>query len=79
MVLMDVRLKGDMSGIESGKAIKASLHIPVIIMTAYTVDEIRTAYDLSDDFLFLTKPIQENLLTETVSIAWEQSNNDSPR
>jgi CheY-like chemotaxis protein len=61
LVLMDIRLKGEMNGIDSAKTIKACLHIPIILVTAYTDDEIRETYGISDDFLFINKPILGHL------------------
>ncbi|MDA8155119.1 MAG: response regulator [Actinomycetota bacterium] len=42
-VLMDIRMRGKMDGIEAGKIISARLGIPVIIMTAYfdKIDELQ--------------------------------------
>lgn len=38
VVLMDIRLQGDMDGVEAAQQIRASATIPVVFMTAY-VDE----------------------------------------
>jgi CheY-like chemotaxis protein len=72
LVLMDIRLKGGMNGIESAKIIRAHLHIPIIIVTAYTAHEIRESYSLTDEFLFINKPIQESQLTESIVTACRQ-------
>ena len=39
LVLMDIRLKGDMDGIEAAKRIRHRFNIPVIYLTAYADDE----------------------------------------
>jgi two-component system, cell cycle sensor histidine kinase and response regulator CckA len=38
VVLMDIRLQGDMDGVEAARQIQASVALPVVFMTAY-VDE----------------------------------------
>ena len=38
LVLMDIRLKEDMDGIEAAREIRARFNIPVVYLTAYTDD-----------------------------------------
>jgi CheY-like chemotaxis protein len=67
LVLMDIRLKGGMSGIDCARQIQARWRIPVIFTTAYSADEIRRTCDMDDASLFLTKPIQEQELARAVA------------
>jgi CheY-like chemotaxis protein len=69
VVLMDIRLKGEMSGIDSARAIQSHLQIPVIFTTAYSAEEIRDTFAIDDRFLFVTKPIQEYELAQAISTA----------
>src|SRR5687768_9361835 len=39
LVLMDIRLRGDMDGVEAAQAIRAQLDIPVVYLTAYADEE----------------------------------------
>ena len=73
LVLMDIRLKGGMSGIESAKAIQARLHIPIIFTTAYSADEIRATCVVDEGFLFVTKPIHEGELARAIATAINRS------
>lgn len=72
VILMDVRLKGEMSGIDSAKAIQSRLRIPVIFTTAYSAEELCETCDVDDGFLFVTKPIREDELAQAVSAACGQ-------
>jgi CheY-like chemotaxis protein len=67
LVLMDIRLKGGMTGIESAQVIREHLQIPIIFTTAYSTEEIRATCAVDDSFLFVTKPIQESELARAVS------------
>ena len=40
LVLMDIRLKGAMSGIEAGELVRTRLDVPVVFLTAYADDAI---------------------------------------
>ncbi len=42
VVLLDVRLAGDMDGIETGRAIRDRLGIPVVFLTGYSDPEVET-------------------------------------
>ena len=69
LVLMDVRLKGAMDGIQAAKAIHQSLGIPIIYLTAHSDEEtMRRALD-AGPFGYLIKPFQERELHSTIEIA----------
>jgi CheY-like chemotaxis protein len=72
LVLMDVRLRGSMSGIEAARIIQSRQPVPVIFTTAYSVDEVDEFRDRGESVLFLTKPIREGELVRTVSSALGQ-------
>jgi CheY-like chemotaxis protein len=72
LVLMDIRLKGGMSGIESARIIRGRLQIPIIFTTAYSLEEIRASCPIDDGLLFVSKPIQESELAQAVSTACRQ-------
>jgi len=72
VILMDVRLKGEISGIDSAKAIQSRLRIPIIFTTAYSAEELRETCDVDNGFLFVTKPIREDELAQAVSAACGQ-------
>ena len=78
VVLMDIRLKGEMSGVASARLIKGRLHIPVVFTTAYSAEEIRSTCKVDDSFLFVSKPIREEELARAISIARGEHNISAP-
>jgi CheY-like chemotaxis protein len=73
VVLMDVRLKGEMSGIDSARAIHGRLQVPIIFTTAYSVEELRETCNIEHRFSFITKPIREADLAQAISAACGQA------
>jgi CheY-like chemotaxis protein len=57
LVIMDVGLKGALSGIEAAQAICQQQQIPILFLTAYTFDEISDHHNLPDQYGFLSKPV----------------------
>lgn len=69
LVLMDVRLRGSLDGIEAAYQTKAEFDLPVIYLTAYSdADTVRRAARTSPDG-FLLKPFDERELAANVQIA----------
>jgi CheY-like chemotaxis protein len=69
LVLMDVRLRGSLDGIEAAFQAKAEFDLPVIYLTAYSdADTLRRAALTSPDG-FLLKPFDERELAANVQIA----------
>lgn len=59
LILMDIRLKGDVNGIEAAKSIRASVDVPVVFLTAHSdPDTLRAAQEASP-FGYITKPFGE--------------------
>jgi two-component system response regulator len=69
VVIMDIRLKGEMSGIESAKVIRERLGVPVVFTTAYSTEEIRKQHQIDEGFQFVTKPIRKADLVRAISVA----------
>ncbi len=69
LILMDVFLKGDMSGIEAAKKISNDYSVPIIFVTAYSdTNSVREITETSP-YGYLIKPIKEEELKITVEIA----------
>jgi AmiR/NasT family two-component response regulator len=69
LVLMDVRLRGSLDGIDAAYQAKAEFDLPVIYLTAYSdADTLRRAAMSSPDG-FLLKPFDERELAANISIA----------
>lgn len=56
IILMDIKLKGEMDGIEAYKQIYGFLEVPVIYLTAYIEDKIRDLAGKTFPDGFLIKP-----------------------
>src|ERR1700761_2379592 len=57
LVLMDIRIKGELDGIEPARKLRDLFDIPVIYLTAHTDPETINRAKLTGGFGFLTKPI----------------------
>jgi CheY-like chemotaxis protein len=60
VVLMDIRLKGRMTGIDAARLIHRFLHIPVIYLTAYGDEAILEEATKVSDFGYIRKPFEES-------------------
>lgn len=58
LVLMDIMLKGDMSGIEAAMIIRAQLGLPVIFLTAYSDDATLSRARVAEPYGYIVKPFK---------------------
>ncbi len=72
LALMDIRLKGDMDGIEAARQIRILFNIPVIYLTAYADEEILQQVKTTDHLGYLLKPLNERELNATIEIALDK-------
>jgi len=56
VVLMDIRLQGDMDGVEAAQQIHASAAIPVVFMTAYVDEDTQQRVRATSSWGCLYKP-----------------------
>ncbi|MDZ8053322.1 MAG: ATP-binding protein [Aulosira sp. ZfuVER01] len=69
LVLMDIRLKGEMDGVEAAQEIHRHLDIPVIYLTAYADDSTLERAKVTEPFGYLLKPFKERELQTNIEIA----------
>ncbi len=69
LVLMDIRLKGDMDGIETAETIKNRFDIPVIYLTAYADEATLERAKVTEPFGYILKPFNERDLHSTIEMA----------
>ena len=69
LVLMDIRLKGGMDGIEAAEQIRATMDIPVIYLTAYADEETLGRAKLTEPSGYLVKPFEAQVLHTTIDMA----------
>ena len=75
LVLMDIRLKGEMDGIEAASAIRSCLGIPVVYLTANADASTVQRAEMTEPAGYIVKPFQENELRATVQSALEGRHN----
>lgn len=63
LVLMDVRIKGPLTGISTADAIRQRFRVPVVLVTAYSPADLDLAED-AQQFPILSKPLAETELDE---------------
>lgn len=79
LILMDIMLKGSMTGTEAARRIRDELQLPVIYLTANSNDEtFRRARD-TEPFGFILKPFDEAALKANIEIALYKHRMDRER
>ncbi|MDZ8066062.1 MAG: response regulator [Nostoc sp. DedQUE08] len=68
LVLMDIKLKGSMDGIEAAEEIYKRLDIPVIYLTAYADENTLERAKITEPFAYLLKPFKERELQTNIEI-----------
>jgi CheY-like chemotaxis protein len=77
LVLMDIRLQGEMNGIEAAGMIYQQLCIPVVFLTAFSDEEtLQNALQIIP-FGYLTKPFELATLKTTVQVALARHRHES--
>jgi two-component system, cell cycle sensor histidine kinase and response regulator CckA len=68
LVLMDIRLQGDMDGITTAQELK-TMDMPVVYVTAYADQETVSRAKITEPFGYILKPIADGDLRSTVQIS----------
>jgi len=71
LILMDIELGGDKTGIDAATEIHEKWDIPVIYLTAYSDDQTLSKAKQSKPFGYITKPFTENDIKIAVMMALE--------
>jgi PAS domain S-box-containing protein len=74
IVLMDIRLQGEMDGIEAADIIRKNYQLPVIFLTSYTDDESFQRAVITEPFGYLIKPFDIKDLNRAVEMAIYKNN-----
>ncbi|WP_027179508.1 hybrid sensor histidine kinase/response regulator [Maridesulfovibrio bastinii] len=69
LVLMDIKLRGEMDGIEAADLIIRNNDIPVVFLTAYSDEQTLNRAKLSGPFGYLLKPFEERDLRSAIEVA----------
>ena len=69
LILMDIKLEGDMDGIEAAERIRQTQHIPIIFVTAFADNETLERAKITEPFGYILKPFDERNLHTTIEIS----------
>jgi len=69
LVLMDIKLAGDIDGITTAELIKHKFKIPIIYLTSYSDDEVIKRLKTTNPYGCVLKPFKESDLYTTIEIA----------
>ena len=69
LILMDIRLKGAMDGIETAEIIKNEVDVPVVYLTAYADEATLERAKVTEPFGYILKPFNERDLHSTIEMA----------
>ncbi|MBN1581986.1 MAG: PAS domain S-box protein [Anaerolineae bacterium] len=69
LIVMDIRLEGDLDGIEAAGQIQAQMDMPVLYLTAYADETILSRARITTPFGYILKPFQDRELLGNIEIA----------
>ncbi|HCQ30497.1 MAG TPA: DNA-binding response regulator [Flavobacteriales bacterium] len=69
LVLMDIMLKGEMSGIDAADIIKEELNIPIIFLKCYADENTLAKAKVTEPFGYIIKPFKEIDLKTSIEMA----------
>lgn len=69
LILMDIMLKGDISGIDAAEQIRNRYQIPVIFLTAYADESTLSKAKVTEPYGYIIKPFKEIDLHTSIEMA----------
>jgi CheY-like chemotaxis protein len=80
LVLMDIRLKGPMDGIEAAARIRGRLGTPIVFVSAYQAEELGERRAALGEATYLTKPVDEQALAAAITrlVGSQRLSTDAP-
>ncbi len=75
LVLMDIRLRGNMDGIEAGHRIHDDLHIPIVYVTALGDEIALDSINRKNGFPRILKPFEEKEIERVIQKFLPGNNN----
>lgn len=69
IILMDIMLKGEMSGIQAAEKIREKYSIPIIFLTAYADESTLSKAKITEPYGYILKPFKEIDLHTTIEMA----------
>lgn len=78
-VLMDIKLRGDMDGIEAAARIHDRYNIPIVFLSAYSDNDLLQRAKQVGSFGYLVKPFDERELFTTLELALYKARSEKQR
>lgn len=69
LVLMDIMIKGDLTGIDVSEKIREKINVPVIFLTAYADEGTLSKAKITEPYGYILKPFKEIDLHSTIEMA----------
>ncbi|MBC8507813.1 MAG: response regulator [Anaerolineales bacterium] len=69
LVLMDIKLSGEMDGIDVAEAINEKMDIPIVYLTAYSDEATLKRARISEPFGYILKPYQDREVKANIEMA----------
>ncbi|MGA7721992.1 MAG: PAS domain S-box protein [Ignavibacteriaceae bacterium] len=69
LIIMDIRLKGDMDGIETSASIKKTMEVPIVYLTAHADDNTLQRAKITEPYGYIIKPFEERELNTALEMA----------
>jgi signal transduction histidine kinase/AmiR/NasT family two-component response regulator len=69
LVLMDIKLQGEMDGIEAAEAIRRAVDLPIVYLTAFADAATVRRAKVTEPYGYIVKPFQERELNVVVEVA----------
>ncbi len=79
LILMDIKIKGKMDGIQTARIIKSKIEIPIIYLTAYATEDLIARAKMTEPFGYLVKPVDRKELHTTIQMAMYKSRMEKER
>ncbi|MGF7119512.1 response regulator [Methanobacterium oryzae] len=74
LILIDIKLKGEMSGVEAAKEIKNLYNIPSIFLTVFIKNCLIKSLQLPEDAIVLSKPIKHEHIEYCIKRVFSNNN-----
>jgi two-component system, response regulator PdtaR len=76
LILMDIRLKGDVDGITAATCVRDRFHIPVVFLTAYADEATLSRAKIAEPYGYILKPFEEVELRAAIELALHKHRSD---
>ncbi len=70
LILMDIMLAGDLTGVETAEVVRQTFNIPIIYLTAYADEKTLKAAKETAPFGYILKPFEERELHSTIEMGF---------